>query len=143
MSTIQDYQAAEQLLRRPARPGEWVIGDKVRPQWIDGGARFWSAMSDGAGKRFVLVDPAAGIREPAFDHARLAAALASTSGQEIRPEALGTANAFPESLTPAQVHEGEQHHKPTERETACRESSGTADVIAATPATTDTAIVST
>ena len=37
MSTTQDYQAAEQLLRRPARPGELVIGDKVRPQWIDGG----------------------------------------------------------------------------------------------------------
>jgi dipeptidyl-peptidase 4 len=88
MSTIQDYQAAEQLLRRPARLGEWVIGDKVRPQWIDGGARFWYAMSDGAGKRFVLVDPAAGIREPAFDHARLAAALASTSGQQVGPEAL-------------------------------------------------------
>ena len=35
MSTTQDYQAAEQLLRRPARPGELVVGDKVRPQWID------------------------------------------------------------------------------------------------------------
>ena len=29
MSTTEDYQAAEQLLRRPARPGELVIGDKV------------------------------------------------------------------------------------------------------------------
>jgi dipeptidyl-peptidase 4 len=36
MSTTQDYQAAEQLLRRPARPGELVIGDKIKPQWIDG-----------------------------------------------------------------------------------------------------------
>ena len=68
MSTAQDYQAAEQLLRRPARPGELVIGDKVRPQWIDGGARFWYAVSNGVGRRFVLVDPAAGTREPAFDH---------------------------------------------------------------------------
>ena len=59
MSTTQDYQAAEQLLRRPARPGELVIGDKVRPQWIDGGARFWYAVSNGVGRRFVLVDPAA------------------------------------------------------------------------------------
>jgi hypothetical protein len=143
MSTIQDYQAAEQLLRRPARPGEWVIGDKVRPQWIDGGARFWYAMSDGAGKRFMLVDPAAGIREPAFDHARLAAALASTFGQEVGPEALGMANAFPESLTPRRFTRVSSITKPTERETACRESSGTADVIAATPATTDTATVST
>jgi dipeptidyl-peptidase 4 len=87
MSTTQDYQAAEQLLRRPARPGELVIGDKVRPQWIDGGARFWYAVSRGVG-RFVLVDPAAGTREPAFDHALLAAALAAASGQQVDPEAL-------------------------------------------------------
>jgi hypothetical protein len=69
MSTTQGYQAAEQLLRRPARPGELVIGDKVRPQWIDGGGCFWYAVSNGVGRRFVLVDPAAGTREPAFDHA--------------------------------------------------------------------------
>lgn len=88
MSTTQDYQAAEQLLRRPARPGELVIGDKVRPQWIDGGARFWYAVSNGAGRRFVLADPAAGTREPAFDHTLLAAALAVASGQQVDPEAL-------------------------------------------------------
>ena len=87
MTTTQDYQAAEQLLRRPARPGELVIGDKVRPSWIDGGT-FWYALSDGVGSRFVLVDPAAGTREPAFDHARLAAALAAASGQQVDPEAL-------------------------------------------------------
>ncbi|MFD7257076.1 DPP IV N-terminal domain-containing protein [Streptomyces sp. NPDC059874] len=90
MSTTQDYQAAEQLLRRPARPGELVIGDKVRPQWIDGGTRFWYAVSNGVGRRFVLVDPAAGTREPAFDHARLAAALAAASGQQVDPEFLPT-----------------------------------------------------
>ncbi len=83
MSTAQDYQAAEQLLRRPARPGELIIGDKVRPHWIDGGARFWYAVSNGAGRRFMLADPAAGTREPAFDHSRLAAALAAASGQEV------------------------------------------------------------
>ena len=88
MSSTQDYQAAEQLLRRPARPGELVIGDKVRPQWIDGGARFWYALSNGVGRRFVLVDPAAGTREPAFDHALLAAALADASGQQADHEAL-------------------------------------------------------
>jgi anaerobic selenocysteine-containing dehydrogenase len=88
MSTIEDYQAAELLLRRPARPGELVIGDKVRPQWVDGGARFWYGVSTGVGRRFVLVDPAAGSREPAFDHARLAAALADASGQQVDPEGL-------------------------------------------------------
>jgi dipeptidyl aminopeptidase/acylaminoacyl peptidase len=88
MSTTEDYQAAEQLLRRAASPGELVVGDRVRPQWIDGGARFWYAVSNGVGRRFVLVDPAAGTREPAFDHTRLAAALAAASGQPVDPEAL-------------------------------------------------------
>ncbi|MGW6709020.1 DPP IV N-terminal domain-containing protein [Streptomyces sp. NPDC054956] len=88
MSTTQHYQAAEQLLRRPASPGELVVGDKVRPQWTDGGTRFWYAVADGAGRRFVRVDPAAGTREPAFDHGLLAAALAAASGQRVDPEAL-------------------------------------------------------
>lgn len=88
MSTTEDFRAAEQLLRRPARPGELVVGDKVRPQWIDGGARFWYAVSDGSGRRFVLADPAAGSREPAFDHRRLAAALATAAGQPVDPAAL-------------------------------------------------------
>ncbi|UJW35741.1 S9 family peptidase [Saccharothrix sp. AJ9571] len=88
MITTADYQAAEQLLRRPARPGELVTGDKVRPQWIDGGTRFWYAVNTGGGKRFVLADPAAGTREPAFDHDRLAAALTTVTGQQVDPEAL-------------------------------------------------------
>ncbi|MFE1560869.1 DPP IV N-terminal domain-containing protein [Streptomyces sp. NPDC058734] len=88
MSTTQDYQAAEQLLRRVAAPGELVTGDKVRPQWTDGGTRFWYAVNSGAGKRFVVADPAAGTREPAFDHARLAAALAAASGLHADPGAL-------------------------------------------------------
>lgn len=88
MSTTEDYQAAELLLRRPARPGELVVGERVRPQWIDGGDRFWYAVSNGSGRRFVLVDPAAGTRGPAFDHGRLAAALAAASGQPVDGEAL-------------------------------------------------------
>ncbi|WP_112262482.1 S9 family peptidase [Lentzea terrae] len=67
MSTTENYQAAEKLLRRPASPGELVVGDKVRPQWIDGGARFWYSLRDGSDQQFVLVDPAAGTREPGFD----------------------------------------------------------------------------
>ncbi|PYC87446.1 S9 family peptidase [Streptomyces tateyamensis] len=88
MSTTQDYQVAEQLLRRAARPGELVIGDKVRPQWIDGGPRFWYAVRTGAGKRFVLVDPVVGTCGPAFDHTRVAAALSAACGQPVDPVAL-------------------------------------------------------
>jgi dipeptidyl aminopeptidase/acylaminoacyl peptidase len=88
VTTAEDYQAAEQLLRRPARPGELVVGDTITPHWIDGGTRFWYGMSGGAGMRFVLVEPATGTREPAFDHARLAAALATASGQPVSAEAM-------------------------------------------------------
>jgi dipeptidyl-peptidase-4 len=88
MSTTQDYQAAERLLRRPTRPGELVIGDRVKPRWIEGGARFWYAVSNGVGNRFVRVDPLAGSREPTFDHERLSVALANASGQPVDPEAL-------------------------------------------------------
>lgn len=62
MSTTANYQAAEQLLRRPAAPGELVVGDKVRPQWIEDGRRFWYQLRDGADRQFVVVDPAAGTR---------------------------------------------------------------------------------
>jgi dipeptidyl aminopeptidase/acylaminoacyl peptidase len=86
--TAEDYQAAERLLRKPARPGELVVGDTVKPQWLEGGARFWYGVSTGAGMRFVLVDPAAGVREPAFDHAGLAAALSTAAGQPVDADAL-------------------------------------------------------
>ncbi|MCO1578336.1 prolyl oligopeptidase family serine peptidase [Crossiella sp. SN42] len=71
------YAAAENLLShtRSALMGE----ARVRPRWLDDGARFWYRV-DG---RFVLVDPVAGTREPAFDHARLAAALAEAAGQQV------------------------------------------------------------
>ncbi|KAA2253621.1 prolyl oligopeptidase family serine peptidase [Solihabitans fulvus] len=75
------YRSAEQLLRH--NRSKLVFGDKVRPQWIDGGVRFWYSLRTAAGRQFVLVDPAAGTREPAFDHGRLASALASAAGQQV------------------------------------------------------------
>ncbi|MEV0384678.1 DPP IV N-terminal domain-containing protein [Nonomuraea sp. NPDC050643] len=76
------YEAAERLSRqnRPAL----VRKATITPQWIGEGPAFWYAV-DGT---FVLVDPPAGTREPAFDHARLAAGLAAASGHEVDPAAL-------------------------------------------------------
>lgn len=37
------YQVAERLLRH--NRADLVLGGKVRPQWIDGGERFWYAVS--------------------------------------------------------------------------------------------------
>ncbi|MFD5830341.1 prolyl oligopeptidase family serine peptidase [Lentzea sp. NPDC060358] len=69
MSTTAGYQTAERLLRRLATPSELVVGDKVNPQWIERGARFWYSLRDGDSRQFVLVDPAAGTRTPGFDPA--------------------------------------------------------------------------
>lgn len=88
MGTTQSYQAAELLLRRLARPGELVVGDRVTPQWIGGGPRFWYGVQTATGRRFMLADPAAGTRAPAFDHTRLATALAEAAGQPVDPQAL-------------------------------------------------------
>ncbi|WP_033338706.1 S9 family peptidase [Catenuloplanes japonicus] len=88
MGTTRNYQAAEKLLRRAARPGELVVGDRISPQWIDGGSRFWYGVHTGTGKRFMLADPAAGTRSPAFDHDRLAVALAAAAGAPVDAAAL-------------------------------------------------------
>ncbi|SHF00869.1 S9 family peptidase [Streptoalloteichus hindustanus] len=76
------YEAAEKLM--PHHRHTLVSRDRISPVWTDGGAGFWYR----ADKRFVLVDPAAGTRRPAFDHQRLAEALATASGQDVDAAAL-------------------------------------------------------
>src|SRR5580658_6132961 len=81
------YRTAERLLRH--NRGQLVIGGKVQPRWVEDGASFWYASDTPAqGRRFFLVDPAEGIKNPAFDHERLAAALTAASGFAINPGAL-------------------------------------------------------
>lgn len=83
---VHAYQTAERLLRH--NRSALVKRAKVTPRWLDGGARFWYVADTADGKRFILVNPAAGTREEAFDHVRLAGALAGESGQEVDPSAL-------------------------------------------------------
>jgi dipeptidyl-peptidase-4 len=80
------YRTAEQVLRH--NRGKLVLGGKVKPRWIEDGARFWYSATLAAGKRFVLVDPVAGTRREAFHHERLAEALAAASGHPVDPAAL-------------------------------------------------------
>lgn len=51
-----------------------VSGNQLDPRWFDGD-RFWFRGARGLGGEFIVVDPVRGTRAPAFDHARLAAAL--------------------------------------------------------------------
>lgn len=70
--TERDYARAEQFL--PWHAAKLVSGDQVVPEFFDGD-RFWFRSKTPTGHEFVVVDPAAASRAPAFDHARLAAAL--------------------------------------------------------------------
>lgn len=82
----QVYATAEQLLRH--NRGKLVLGAKITPRWYDGGARFWYTTNTDDGKRYVVADPAAGTRNLAFDHDRLAKALTVASGQDVDAAAL-------------------------------------------------------
>ncbi len=75
--TAADYAAAERFLAPNVMP--LVSGTPVRPTWLEGG-RFWYRAAAGSQATFYLVDAARGSKEPAFDHARLAAAIATATG---------------------------------------------------------------
>lgn len=68
----REYARAEQFL--PWNAAKLVSGDQVAPEFFDGD-RFWFRSRTETGHEFVLVDPTARTRAPAFDHDRLAAAL--------------------------------------------------------------------
>ena len=70
--TERDYARAEQFL--PWNAAKLISGDQVAPEFFDGD-RFWFRSRTPSGHQFVVVDPAAPSRGPAFDHDRLAAAL--------------------------------------------------------------------
>ncbi|HUZ00049.1 MAG TPA: DPP IV N-terminal domain-containing protein, partial [Thermomicrobiaceae bacterium] len=73
-----DYGRAESYLPWNVRP--LIHNATVTPHWIGETDRLWYRRTDSQGASFVLIDPAAGTREPAFDHARLAAALSLAAG---------------------------------------------------------------
>lgn len=75
----QDYVRAEQFL--PWNAERRVFRMKVEPNWMPGSDRFWYRVATRDGAEFVLVDPETGTRRPAFDHARLAAALTVATGR--------------------------------------------------------------
>jgi dipeptidyl aminopeptidase/acylaminoacyl peptidase/uncharacterized protein (DUF885 family) len=66
-----------------------VYKDRINPHWFADNSRFWyrNDLANGT-KEFLLIDAAKGTREPAFDHARLAASLSKTLGTEFKTEKL-------------------------------------------------------
>src|SRR5262245_27587543 len=75
--TAEDYKRAEKFMGYNTNP--LVLRSGVRPTWLPD-ERFWYRVMTEKGAEFILVDPNTGGKEPAFDHAKLAAALSTASG---------------------------------------------------------------
>ena len=78
--TTADYQRAEKFMTYNTSP--LVLRSGVRPNWLSDD-RFWYCVITQGGNEFVLIDPAKGTRAPAFDHAKVAAALAAATGRSF------------------------------------------------------------
>ncbi len=74
--TAADYARAEKFMGYNTNPLVYHSG--VRPTWL-ADERFWYRNVTAEGSEFVLFDPAKGTRGPAFDHAKLAAALSAAA----------------------------------------------------------------
>jgi dipeptidyl-peptidase 4 len=84
--TAEQYRRAEQMLRH--RRAALITGVMGPPSWLDESESFCYTTSSSAGVEYVLVDPVAGTRKPAFDHVRLAAALADATGRPVERASL-------------------------------------------------------
>ena len=75
--TAADYARAEAFMG--ATTSRLMYRNSVQPNWL-ADERMWYRVTTADGSEFIFVDPARGTREPAFDHAKLAAALSKASG---------------------------------------------------------------
>src|SRR4051812_40878006 len=79
--TLADYERSERLA---ASTQNKVFRSSVTPNWSADGNWFWYRVDLGGGEReFVSVDVDRGERRPAFDHDRLAKALADLSKKDV------------------------------------------------------------
>src|SRR5947209_8294006 len=76
--------AVDQRRGRFGGPERGVYKAQISAHWFQNNTRFWyrNDLRDGA-KEFVVVDAEKGIRRPAFDHQKLAAALSKVAGEQF------------------------------------------------------------
>src|SRR5277367_4649332 len=82
--TTEDYARAEKFMAYNVNP--LVYHGVTRPTWMDDG-RFWYRDSGPEGATFIVVDPAKGTKTPAFDQAKLAAALTAATAGKMKADA--------------------------------------------------------
>ncbi len=79
--TLEDYRRAESFQTGAQR--KLITVADVTPHWIAKSSRFWYRAAGPKKTEFILVDAAQNTAAPAFDHERLAAALAHAAKQEV------------------------------------------------------------
>ncbi|MBP8302775.1 MAG: prolyl oligopeptidase family serine peptidase [Phycisphaerae bacterium] len=73
---------------QPLRPARGVYKDRITPNWFADNTCFWYRNDlSGGRKEFIVVHAEQGTRGPAFDHARLAAALSKVPGATAEVQA--------------------------------------------------------
>jgi dipeptidyl-peptidase-4 len=92
--TAADYAHAEKFMGY--NTNQMVLRTGVRPNWLPD-ERFWyrvttavaaDGSAEGASAEFILVDPVARTRQPAFDHAKLAVTLSAVAGEKYTADHL-------------------------------------------------------
>ncbi|MEO7965822.1 MAG: DPP IV N-terminal domain-containing protein [Gemmatimonadaceae bacterium] len=83
---VETYRHAQQMLAGNAEL--LVLRDKISPNWIGNGDRFWYRVRTERGSEFDYVDLTKKVRRPAFDHARLAASLAKSADTTVMGDSL-------------------------------------------------------
>lgn len=84
--TRADYVRAESFL--PWNVNRLVLNARVEPHWGGKDDRFWYLRQVPHGKQFMVVDPDQNTVAPAFDQARLAAAISKAAGKAATPTKL-------------------------------------------------------
>lgn len=88
------YAKAESLL--PHNMRKLITSAAGIPSWVGDSDTLWYRRQTDIGHEFVWVDAASGSKRPAFDHARLAAALAEVLEIEVSPHALPLSGIAPQ-----------------------------------------------
>ncbi len=96
--TPADYARAEKFMGY--NTAALVDRSAIRPNWLPG-ERFWYRSSTAQQSEFVLVNPADGTRQTAFDRAKIAAALSTAAGKKFEAARLPftTFNFAPDGKT--------------------------------------------